>query len=104
MYCVCVCVPIVRCYCVFLALLFWIGETIAWLDGCLCFISLLKQILVFTEMVLDDVFRLFIKYMYLFCFIIFSGPGVIEADENCMKFLKRTLPCAFEKVHTCTCV
>ena len=58
-------------------------------------------IVVFTEMVLDDVFRLFIMYMYLFCFIIFSGPGVIEADENCMKFLKRTLPCAFEKVH-CT--
>ena len=33
------------------------------------------------------------------CFsVIFTGPGVAEADENCVKFLERTMTCSFDKV------
>ena len=45
------------------------------------------------------------------CVIIIATPTggacVVEADENCMKFLKRTLPCSFDKVNlfvTSTCI
>lgn len=39
--------------------------------------------------------------LFFLCYFfspVLPGPGVAEADENCVKFLERTMPCAFDKV------
>ena len=33
-----------------------------------------------------------------------AGPGLAEGDENCRKFLDKTLPSSFEKVEYVHCV
>ena len=40
--------------------------------------------------------------LFLICAL--SGAGVAEADENCVKFLEKTMFSAFEKVCVCMCV
>ena len=32
-----------------------------------------------------------------------TGPGIAEGDENCKKFLEKTMGDAFSKVHVCPC-
>ena len=41
--------------------------------------------------------------VYLLCccmyiYALHSGPGIAEGDENCKKFLEKTMPDSFQKV------
>ena len=41
-------------------------------------------------------------YMYLHVYVVtlsnILGPGIAEGDENCKKFMEKTIPDAFQKV------
>ena len=40
-------------------------------------------------------------FMYMYIHVHCTGPGIAEGDENCKKFLEKTMPDAFHKVQMC---
>ena len=48
-------------------------------------------------------FQEYVSVAWLVDHSLFAGPGIAEADENCRKFLQKTMPDAFNKVGVAYC-